>query len=261
MPSGLIAFREDSTTGTAASTDFFIGPFGGGFGAQTNEVQMPMPFAATLQNLRIFSRGASGGSGSTSFTLRVNGVDSALTCSIAQGLTPPVTGSDLVNTVSVSAGDLLSFKYRHSATGSGILEPCVTIEAVPASGARGVLLFASTGGSPSTSTRFLEDYLGGLVNSTLEVFALVPAAGTLRNLRVRARTAPVGVGSIGYTVRVNGVASALACSVSQGAAPHAGSDTVNSVAVVGGDKVSVAILQTVLPGTNGADFVVTMEIE
>lgn len=67
-----------------------------------------MPTAGTISRLQVFITAAPGAAGDAyTFTLYKNGVATALTCTITH---PDTTGSDLVNSVSVVAGDLVSMQ-------------------------------------------------------------------------------------------------------------------------------------------------------
>jgi hypothetical protein len=70
----------------------------------------PIPFSGTISRLFVSCETAPSG-GTFVLTIQVNGTDSALTCTVADGAT---TGSDITHSVSVSAGDILRFKYLKS---------------------------------------------------------------------------------------------------------------------------------------------------
>lgn len=88
---------------------------------------------------------------------------------------------------------------------------------------------------------------------------LFPVAGTLRNLRVRARTALTGPGNITYRTRKDGVDQLLEAIVSQGANPHVGSDTVNTVSVSPGESVNMRMMQDQAPTGAGANISAVVE--
>jgi hypothetical protein len=262
MASSLIQFWSTANPGVAA-VDRFAGPWLAVASNDLSEVFIQMPFAATLRQFYVCSTGSGySGAGSTTFTVRVNGVDTALGCVIADG-TSPYVGTDLTNTVNTIAGDRVSVRWTRSvgATSSGGFLT-FSLEVVPASGLRQVISFAASGASPSTSNRFLFPYAGATsAAGTTELFMIVPTAGNLRNLRVRALTAPTGAGTITYTVRVNGVSTALNCTVSHSTSPHEGSDTSNTVAVAAHDRISLLVVHSSTPTTNGAAFLVSLEFE
>lgn len=69
--------------------------------------------------------------------------------------------------------------------------------------------------------------------------ALMPVAATLRNFRVLLNAAQIAGRDVSYTVRVNGVNTAITCTVPGGVT--SASDTVNSVVVAAGDVVEVQV--------------------
>ncbi len=252
-----------SQPGTTQADRLFQ-PFGLTSGAgTTTEYFVQMPFAAVLDSLVVSAPngGFNAGSGTATYTVRVNGVDTALTCGIAYG-TSPYAGSDLVHTVAVAAGDLVSVRKTMSAAAGGTAGDHLVSIGCQSAGPKSVLQWQCSGGSPSLSARFLFPYSGVPVAAAAsERRILVPRAGTLRNLRARALTPVAGSGTITYTVRVNGVSSALACTVSKASSPHEGSDTSNSVSVAAHDRVSLQIQYSSITAPNPTTILVSAEFE
>lgn len=93
---------------TVSTSTYYSCPGNFGSGA-TTEVGYTkifrVPCAGTLKNLYVKTENAP--TNNTVFTVRVNSVDSALTCTVA-GATQ--TASDTTHTVAVSAGDYITFK-------------------------------------------------------------------------------------------------------------------------------------------------------
>lgn len=186
-----------------------------------------------FKDLRFRLNGAPGGVASYTFTLVVNGAAMALTCTIAGAAT---MGSDTVNEVNVVPGDT------------------VTIECTPAGGptpryATWTIIFE--GANPRESlilgyghtfpSVIIADYnfCNGGENWGLETqkWQVVSTPGSIKNLHVLLTAAP-GVGaSYTLTLRVNGVSTALTCTVA-GAATTC-SDLVNSVVVAAGDRITL----------------------
>ncbi len=72
----------------------------------------------------------------------------------------------------------------------------------------------------------------------------VTRAGTLRNLRVRVTGAGTDTQNVVFTVRKNGVDTAITVTVvNDAAAPNLTSDTTHSVVVAAGDLVSISVLK------------------
>lgn len=80
-----------------------------------NRHKQTMPCAGTFKNLRVELLDSACGAGkSYTFTLRVNGADQALTCTISGGA--DVIGTDVVNTVTVAAGDEVNWEITPAGT-------------------------------------------------------------------------------------------------------------------------------------------------
>jgi hypothetical protein len=115
-----------------------------------------------------------------------------------------------------------------------------------------VPFFGSTAGrniSSTTQTRY-----AGIgdddVNETVVQLPL-PVSGTLRNLRVRVSVAPDGGGGVQqwtFTVRINGVNTALNCVIAETATSC--SNLVNSLVVTEGQLISMQIVPSGNPNTN-----------
>jgi hypothetical protein len=105
---------------------------------------------------------------------------------------------------------------------------------------------------PSPSTRYL--YPGTANDSGVEIFTRLAAKGIVKSLIVRSRVAP-GVGTDVYTLRKNGVNTALTVSLT-GAAVSAQILTA-SVSFSSSDDLSVSVSST---GGAGADVVIVAEI-
>jgi len=71
---------------------------------ETN-VQTALPLNCTLSNFYVYLNNSPGGTASYTFIIRKNGVNTALSVTISGG---SITGSDLVDTVSFTSGDLFS---------------------------------------------------------------------------------------------------------------------------------------------------------
>lgn len=75
--------------------------------AQTTTIQIRVPRPGTLRNLRVRHNGTAGNGNAIVYTVRVNGVASVITVSLASTATD---ASDLVNTAAVASGDLLDIQ-------------------------------------------------------------------------------------------------------------------------------------------------------
>lgn len=105
-----------------ASATTYVGP---GSGIATNaatateaDVQSAVTRTATAKNLTVKTRAAQSGTGNLVVTVRKNGVDTAITLTIAAGAAAG-TFSDLVNTAAFTQLDLLSVKLVNNASAAG----------------------------------------------------------------------------------------------------------------------------------------------
>lgn|GEM_PF-1753939 len=120
--------------------------------------------------------------------------------------------------------------------------------ALAAAGTTAVLQWGNENVGSSTATRYLdpgyEQRLAPLGTGLIQL--RTPRAGTLRNLYIR-HNSPGGTGvTITYTVRVNGVASALAVGLASTAANA--QNTVSSVVVAAGDLVDIEVTKIAVAG-------------
>jgi hypothetical protein len=72
----------------------------------------------------------------------------------------------------------------------------------------------------------------------------MPVAGTLKNFTVRLDAALSGGTSIAYTVRKNGIATTLTCTITTASAALTFSDVTHTVAFVAGDLISIGTART-----------------
>ena len=120
-----------------------------------------------------------------------------------------------------------------------------------ANGAAALLAWRSLNYGGTTSTRYLHRRFVDLAVSSSETPSKIPlsSAGVLRNLLVGGDNSIGGGTSVAYTVRVNGVDTALTVTLSSGT--QSGSDTAHSVSVASGD---VASLSTLTSATNSSNI-------
>lgn len=102
----------DDSIATSTTTRYLTPWFDDGT-AETTEASYRVPSAGTAQNLRVRARVAGTGAATLTYTLMVNGGASALAVAMSNTVQD---GSDLVNTVSLSAGDLISIRVTKSAS-------------------------------------------------------------------------------------------------------------------------------------------------
>lgn len=225
--------------------------------AETRNVQV-LPCAVTVRYL-LFACADPSGSATRALTIRKNLADTSVTCTVTGGSTQ---SSDLVNTASFVAGDLIAVKQATSAgvatstntTWAFIVEatatntfPCMWSNATgPAAGATRYAPYMGDGAVQAAS--------GGGLNVDYLAAAPVGADGTFHSLYGRLDTTVTGAGAT-YVVTVlkNGAATGLTFTINSGVAT--GNDTTHSFSVVKGDTISYEIFNN---GTNAPRPAISM---
>lgn len=90
--------------------------------AAESDCYVPLPYACVVKNLKCQASG--GGAGNRVYTLRKNGVDTAITATSSGGT---LTASNTANFVSFAAGDLLSLKLTTNG-GATTATHCAIVE-------------------------------------------------------------------------------------------------------------------------------------
>lgn len=109
----------------------------------------------------------------------------------------------------------------------------------------------------TTTTRFLTPWYSDTLAQTTAIRWRAPRAGTAKNLRVRHNTTAGNGNSIVYTLRVNGVASAL--TVSLASTGSDASDLVNTVAIAAGDLLDLIVTKALSIAGSPSDITAVME--
>ena len=214
------------------------------------------PISGTIDNL-VVTIPAPGAGKSYAFTLRVNGVDSSLTCTISDANT---TARDTTNSVSVTAGDLVTLK-------------CVPSGTPAATGANGVFCSIESSGSTAKESAYAWPY--GQLNATGTrwngVFAgwttwiatngittqnVVACAGTISQIYYELSGSP-GVGkSYTFTLYLNDVKQDGAGGTTNTAVTISGASTSGGIspalAVAAGDRIYLECVPSGTPVTANA---------
>ena len=134
--------------------------------------------------------------------------------------------------------------------------------ALASAGSDGTAILSWGNGSiaNSTATRYLdpgfEDRIAPLITGAIQV--RVPRAGTIRNLNV-IHNSPGGTGAvITYTLRVNGIATALTVGVAS--TVSLGMDAVNSVVVAAGDRLDIEVTKVAVAGGGFREPEISVEV-
>lgn len=150
----------------------------------------------------------------------------------------------------LAGGQGASFWYKETGTGNtGWLGVAGT----------GLVLGAGTTG-PTASAIFMGSGFIQVPTAT-ELQVPITRPGTLRNLRVRIAIAGTGHQTTTFTVRKNGVATAITCSLfNDAAAPSDASDLVHTVTVVAGDLISISITKDGVVAAGQTDAIASLEL-
>lgn len=218
-------------------------------GTATNFDQL-VTSAGTLQNLRVLLTVAPGSGKSYTVTLYKNGSSTALTVTVSDLAT---TGSDTTHTVSVAAGDKLRIEYTTSGTPTST-QMNTSVEYVGGTTDESQIMGCT--GSTFIAGSGADEFVGvsgeNVVSSADSISRqLIGTAGTIKNLYINADSV-VSAGSIIFTLMVNGVASALTCTMN--VASSTANDTTHTVAVAAGDTLSLRIDYTGLTGVSVINY-------
>lgn len=200
-----------------------------------------------LKNLVAAVDAAPGAGETYTYTVRVNGAPTAITCQIAGA---GLANSDLVNTARVVVGDRVTVQVVTSAAASVTLHNVAIEVAHPSKRIPyeriNFTSYATT--VPANTTRYISSLgrapLAGSMDA-IEMrwpnYYLNARKGTLKNFVALASVAAGAAQSFVYTMRVNGVNSALTVTVS-GAAQVTGMDTTNVVQIDPGDRITLQVV-------------------
>lgn len=121
------------------------------------------------------------------------------------------------------------------------------------------LAWGNSSVAATTTTRFLSPYWGDNIAGTTATQIRVSSSGLAQNLRVRHNVAAGNGNAIVYTLRRNGVATAV--SVSMASTSADGSDLSNSVSLAAGDLLDIQVSKALSVGTSPTGIVVTLELK
>ena len=128
---------------------------------------------------------------------------------------------------------------------------------VPKTETVGILAFGANNVATTTTTRFLWPWYQDSLAPTTPTQFRVPRACTLRNLRVHHSVTAGNGNNIVYTVRKNGVTTALTCTLASTAAD--GSDLANTVAFAAGDLIDIVVTKGTAIGTSPTGITASLE--
>lgn len=196
--------------------------------------RMVLPHAMLLDELRVVFTTAPGAAKSYAVALMVNGVASALTCTVSGA--GVVTAQDLTNGVWVQPGDTVSIRFTPTGTPTA---PGISYWSIRQSSADLYGVTSAVVGSPTAAGTLYFVPFGNAASRTTDALGsiIVPCAGVLKNFQFWARSAYGAGSSWAVTLMKNNVATSITATIS-GASQTTASDLVNTASVVAGDRIS-----------------------
>jgi len=223
-----------STLPTTAATRYnaFMGNASSSWSG--TEATQPVGSSYTIKNLYVTLSGAVGGTTVHVLTLRKNGADTGLTITTGAAST---TFTDAVNTVSVSSGDVLSWKLVTSGAGGAAVFIRIGYEMEGGSSGDGapILTGEVTNNLSASATRYLPIQGGILSTTSGNAETIIPTAGIINSAYMVLGGTPGAAKSYTATLVKNTVDTAIVITIS--GTNTTGNDTSNSVSVAAGDKV------------------------
>jgi hypothetical protein len=248
--SGVSALLQNSDGNVSNSVNTYLGVQGTNFStAASTDVAQVFPTSGTLKNAYFYLHSTPGAGRSYAATLYKNGVATSITGTIADTNT---TASDTVNTVSVSAGDILYWQVTPSGTPS-IRVASFCLEFDPTTSGESVLLYGSSGAPSSTVVRYqaLTGSSTGM-NATESNKTALTQAAVWKKLYVAYDASPGSGKQYQHQLSVN--SSAGNPSVIIADTNTSGNDTVNQKATSVGDTVTMKITPTGTPSSTGLNM-------
>lgn len=164
----------------------------------------------------------------------------------ATGLTAEDVGRDAIQTDNTTFWKLTD----HS--------PVTWIQLGGGGGIGSILTWGDDSITTTTTTRYLTPGFDDGTAETTETAYRVPADGTAKNLRVRARVAGTGAATLTYTLMVNGSPSTLSVAMSN--TVQDGSDLSNTVSLSAGDLISIRVTKSASLTSDPDDIVASLEV-
>jgi len=210
---------------------------GGSVNANTTGSGQVVSVAGVFSGLRIRLSAAPGTSKSYTFRLVKNGVNTDIVVVISGTDT---TGIDSAHTASVVAGDYLWL----SCTPSGTPDAADYSSSIVFTGDSALVMGAPRNGTGSYDTNYVALMCASAYVTSSETIhrQVIPTNGTIGSLYVRTHAAITSGQTLTFTLRVNGVDSALTCTI-----PNSGqtaNDTTHGVSVSAGDIVTLKMVGT-----------------
>ena len=183
----------------AAATEYTYLENGNGNWEATEAYQI-IPTNGTLKKLYVELESAPGAGKSYVFTLRINGANGIITCTVSD---TNITANDLVNTIAVSAGDTVGITVTPSGT-PNIPRARWGLIFAPSINGESILLGGSTNALNTTTTEYALIATGETVWSSSENSrSQNTLATTYKKLFVKLQNAPTAGKSFTFALRAN----------------------------------------------------------
>ena len=191
--------------------------------------------AGAISDLRVVFPTAPGAGTSWTVTLRVNGADSALTCTVAGTDT---VGTDTTHSVDVVPGDLIAYKFVPSATPVTSRVACSAFF-TGGTAQESLILGTDSGGTVATAAVRSAPLMNSIQAWSADpdyIYQLISTPGTLKNLYVKLSVDPgTSPDAYRFTIYINGSPSAITVTITADATT--GNDTTHTATVSAGDEV------------------------
>lgn len=235
-----------------STTTDFLAVAGARDGTTETEIEIKIPFACTIDRMYITTSTTQPASGTLDYVFRKNLANTLLAISIPAG-NAGGTYADLVNSVSVSAGDTVCISATNNGTANSASITHLSFRLTPSSSFRSITVshYSGVNFTADRATNPFGHYDDPSVVTSDEYAYPCPLAGTIRNMYAwTSAVLPGATGTFTYTLYKNGIPTSLVLT-NTGAAPYTkwGSDLTHSVSVVPGDLLWVLI--TRVAGTHG----------
>lgn len=245
-----VIIGTDNNTATDATYNKINATSSSSWSSNISLREIPVSGPCTLSNLNMALDVAPGAGTSYTFTVVKNGIATALAVTIADANTSAANSSD---TVSCVAGDKIVLQANVSGAAASYGWQWWNLKVTTTDKSSMVLTSAIGPNTGATNWSSIGGGTASAVNfNTTEPPSqvIVPCVGTLSNLYCLISTAPGAAKSWTFTLVKNGVDTGLTCQIS-GAAAVTANDTVNTVAVVAGDTLSLKIVPAGTPSAVG----------
>lgn len=223
-------------TGGMNSSSSWAGSHGGG--------SFPCPTGGTIDRLYVRLGATLGVGASIQITLNVNGSTTTLTATISSGA---ATATDLTHSISVNAGDTLSWQVTTISSGGQV--PSIAAVFTPSNNGEYFVGMAGTG-APSTAATNYEQGVGignNSWNATESLRQIAPGAVDVKALYGVLAFAPSAGKSRTLAVRKNSVAAGVSLTISDAATTGNGTGTAT---FANSDKLAIQTVPTGSPNAS-----------